>query len=258
VDFIINNYRPVIEVLILWAALYLLYIAFRSSRGANIFLGIGVTLLSLTLITGILDLRVVEWILSRIVALLAFGLIVIFQPELRSTFARIGSVSWFGSNSTTHDEFFEELIDTIDTLSKRRCGALIALERSVGLGDYIGTGVEVDAVFSKSLTECIFHPNTALHDGGVFISKNRIVAAGCLFPVSQRELLDRSIGLRHRAGIGLTEETDAISLIVSEETGKISICSNGKLSRSLSIKEFREELEKMLIITNPKAHEEGR
>jgi len=252
VEFITNNYRTVIEILILWAGLYLLFRAFRSSRGANIFLGIGVTLLSLTIIAELLDLRVVEWIMTRVVALLAFGLIVIFQPELRSAFARIGSTRWFGLNLTKNEEFLDELIGTVEALSKKRHGALIALEQSVGLSDYMDTGVEVDAVFSKTLVECIFQPNTTLHDGGLFISKDRVVAAGCLFPVSQRELSDRSIGLRHRAGIGLSEETDAIAIIVSEETGKISIATDGNLKLGMTLQDFRSHLEELTgTINNP-------
>ncbi len=246
-EFIADYYRPVIEIVILWSGLYLLFRAFKSSLGANIFLGIGVTLIFLSLLTGILDLRVVAWILSKLFPLLAIGLIVIFQPELRSAFARIGSARWFGINQKKDDEFLEELVHTVEALSKKRCGALIAFEQSVGLGDYIETGVEVDAVFSQSLTECIFHPNTTLHDGGLFISKKRIIAAGCLFPVSQRELSDRTLGLRHRAGIGLSEETDAVAIIVSEETGKISLSQDGKLERGLAIKDFKQRIDEILF-----------
>lgn len=249
-ELIRDHYRAVIEIFILWVGLYILYRAFRSSRGTNIFLGIGVTLVSLSFITTFLELRVLEWILSSVVALLAFGLIVIFQPELRSAFARIGSTRWFGGFHTQNDEpFFDALIDTVETLSNKRHGALIALEQSVGLADYIDTGVEIDATYSSTLIESIFHPNTPLHDGGLFISKSRIVAAGCLFPISQKELTDRTIGLRHRAGIGLSEETDAIALIVSEETGKISIAYEGNLERGLSLRQFRNLLSELLHIT---------
>jgi len=238
--------RAIIEITILWAALYTLFRAFRASRGANIFLGIGVTLLSLSLITVLLDLKVVEWILTRVVTLLALGLVVIFQPELRSAFARIGSTKWFGLTHKEEEAFLDELVETVESLSRTRTGALIALEQSVGLGDYMDTGVEMDAVFSKSLTECIFQPKSTLHDGGLFINKSRIVAAGCLFPVSQKELSDRSIGLRHRAGLGLAEETDAVAIIVSEETGKISISRDGHLELGLSLTEFRERLDEIV------------
>ncbi len=245
-EFVLNNYRAFIEISILWGGLYLLYRAFHTSRGANIFLGIGGTLLFLTLITEILQLQVVEWILTRIVALLAFGLIVIFQPELRSTFARIGSARWFGINQAKDGDFIEELTHTVEGLAKKRHGALIAIEQSVGLGDYTDTGVGLDALYSSALAECIFHPKTTLHDGGMLIHKERIVAAGCLFPVSQKELSDRSIGLRHRAAIGLTEETDAIALIVSEESGKMSLAKDGKLERDLSKKQLDERLNALL------------
>lgn len=255
IEFIQSNYRAAIEIFILWVGIYILYRAFKSSRGANIFLGIGITLVSLALTTYFLELKVIEWILTKVVALLAVGIIIIFNPEIRSTFARIGSASWMGLHLNTDDQLIDELTETIESLSKSRCGALIALENSVGLGDYISTGVEVDAVFSRALTESIFHPKTTLHDGGMFLRKNRIVAAGCLFPVSQKELADRSIGLRHRAGIGLSEETDAISIIVSEETGQISIATDGKLERDLSIADFRERVE--LIQGAPSKHKEN-
>ncbi len=204
------------------------------------------TLLFLTILTALLDLKVVEWIMGRVAALFALGLLVIFQPELRSAFARIGSAKWFGMNQKEEQEYVDELVDTVQSLARKRHGALIALEGSIGLSDYADTGVELDAVFSRSLTESIFHPKTTLHDGGVFLSKRRIVAAGCLFPVSQRELSDRAIGLRHRAGLGLTEETDAIAIIVSEETGQISIAKDDQLEKGLSVDEFRLRINEIL------------
>ncbi len=246
IEFIAEHYRAFIEILILWVALYTLFAALRNSKGANIFLGIGGTLLFVTIVTVLLDLKVVEWILTRAAALLALGLLVIFQPELRSTFARIGSANWFSANQKDEDKFLDELVETVQSLSRNRHGALIALERNIGLGDYSDTGVEVGATFTQSLTESIFFPKTTLHDGGMFISNRRIVAAGCLFPVSQRELSDRAIGLRHRAGLGLAEETDAIAVIVSEETGKISIAKDSKLERGLTIEEFRTRLSELI------------
>jgi len=247
IELIKENYRAAIEILILWGAIYTVFRAFKNSQARNIFIGIGATLLCLTVLTVFLDLKVLEWILSRVAALLALGLLVIFQPELRSAFARIGSARrWLTFNNTLENEFIEELTSTVLTLSRNRHGALIALEQSIGLSDYEDTGVLVDAQFSQSLTECIFHPKTALHDGGMFVSKRRIVAAGCLFPVSQRELNDRSLGLRHRAALGLSEETDAIAIIVSEETGGISIAHNDHLDKGLEIDEFEEIIRNLL------------
>jgi len=246
-EFIKVNYRTAIEIFILWGAIYAVFRAFKNSRARNIFLGIGATLLFLTVITAVLDLKVVEWILLRVAALLALGLLVIFQPELRSAFARIGSTRrWLHFSNTEEVEFIDELAETVQSLSRNRHGALIALERSIGLSDYEDTGVLIDASFSQSLTECIFHPKTTLHDGGVFISKRRIVAAGCLFPVSQRELGDRSLGLRHRAALGLAEETDAIAIIVSEETGHISVAHDDVLEKELEIDDFKELIRTLL------------
>ncbi len=241
-DLIKEYYRSVIEISILWAGLYTLIRAFRHSRAANIFLGLVVFLLGLTFVTELLHLQVVEWILTRVAALLAVGLLVIFQPELRSAFARIGSVSFLGLNKTEEEQFITELVTTVESLSRSRHGALIALEKSMGLNDYATTGVPMESRFTQSLMETIFHPKTTLHDGGVIISQRRILAASCLFPVSQRELADRSIGLRHRAGLGLVEECDALVIIVSEETGKISIALNGQLERGMNMSEFRTRL----------------
>jgi len=258
IEFIKANYRAVIEILILWGAIYAVFRSFKNSRARNIFLGIGATLLFLTVVTVLLDLKVVEWILSRVAALLALGLLVIFQPELRSAFARIGSTRrWLAFSNTEENEFIDELAETVQSLSRNRHGALIALERSIGLSDYEDTGVSVDAKFTQSLTECIFHPKTTLHDGGVFISKRRIVAAGCLFPVSQRELNNRALGLRHRAALGLAEETDAVAIIVSEETGNLSVAYKDDLHQSLEIEEFKQLIRELLGTREIEENEES-
>ena len=140
-------------------------------------------------------------------------------------------------------------------LSKKRFGALFAIERGISLEEFERTGVTIDSVLSVELVATIFHPKTALHDGGMILKKERIASASCIFPVSQQDLSDRSLGLRHRAGFGISEETDAVAVIVSEETGAISIVVEGKIFRNLSGEEFREKLEEIFISHGEKTEE---
>ena len=153
----------------------------------------------------------------------------------------------------------DELVEVAQVLSKRRIGALVAIERGISLKDMLETGVELDAKLTPELMLAIFHPKAALHDGGVIfrLVDERIEGAGCVFPVSQKELLDRSIGLRHRAAIGVTEESDAIALVVSEETGHLSIAVDGKLEQNLSDEAFHQRLYELLLPneSNPPSQE---
>jgi len=190
--------------------------------------------------------HVLEMQLLRSFALFSgMVLIVIFQPEVRRAFVSLGSHRLFSPRRAS-TELLDLMEEAVQQLSNKRFGALFAFERGMDLDQFVETGVEVDATFAPELVLTIFHPKTALHDGGMVLRNGRIQGAGCVFPVSQRELSDRSIGLRHRAGIGITEQTDAIAVIVSEETGQISICSEGELYQALSISLFRERLGQLL------------
>jgi diadenylate cyclase len=179
--------------------------------------------------------------------LLAFALLVIFQPELRNALARLGSSKWFSFSSTRRVAFLERFADAVIALSKKRIGAIFAIQRSISLKPHLETGVSLDAAFSPELAMTVFFPKSPLHDGGMIIADDRVAAAGCVFPVSQRELSDRSLGLRHRAAIGLSEESDAVVIVVSEETGSISICVDGELQRNLGEKLFREKLSDIFL-----------
>ena len=144
-------------------------------------------------------------------------------------------------------ETVEDITDTVFELSSKGFGALIAIERDINLKGFVETGVPIDAKFTKELILTIFHPKTVLHDGGLVVSGDRIVAAACIFPLTQREDLDRNLGLRHRAGLGLSEESDAITLVVSEETGQVSICHSGRIERNLGVEKFRLRLSQLLF-----------
>ncbi len=250
-----EHWRGAAEIVVLWVLIYQIYRIFRATRGARILVGLAVVVIVLTLVSQLLELRVIEWIVKSAAAVLAFALLIIFQPELRNALARLGSSKFFSFSTTQQKVFLETFADSVIKLSKKRFGALFAIERSISLDDYEATGVVIEGDLSVELVATIFHPKTALHDGGMILKGERIAAAACIFPVSQKELSDRSLGLRHRAGYGISEETDAVAIIVSEETGSISIVVDGKLFRGLSEEDFRAKLEE-LFLENGQDHQE--
>jgi diadenylate cyclase len=255
IDLIADHWRAGIEILVLWILIYQVYRVFRATRGARILVGLAVMVIILTLASQILELKVIEWIIKSAAAILAFALLIIFQPELRNGLARLGSTNLFSFSTTQQKVFLETLSESVVRLSKKRFGALFAIERGIDLEEYEATGVTIDSALSVELVATIFHPKTALHDGGLILKKERIASASCIFPVSQKELVDRSLGLRHRAGLGISEESDAVAIVVSEETGSISIVVDGKIHRNLTEEEFREKLED-IFLTHGEATEE--
>ncbi len=246
---LLQHWRDVLEILILWIGIYQIYRVFRATRGARVLVGLLAILIVVTLAAYLARLEVIGWIITRSSLLLTFVLVVIFQPELRSALARLGSSRLFSFSTSERLEFLESFIDAVVELSNKRIGALFAIQRSISLKEHLETGVALDAEFSSELVQTIFFPKTALHDGGMILSQGRVSAAGCVFPVSRVELADRSTGLRHRAAMGLTEVTDAVAVIVSEETGQISLCIDGSLKRNLSKDELREAMESVFLPT---------
>lgn len=256
-QFISQHWRQALEVLILWLIIYNTYRYFRATRGARIFTALIGIYIGMTLLSESLDLTVIGWLLKYVSVFLAIALVIIFQPELRRALAELGSHRFFSSmNESSRMHFAETLIEIMETLSGRRVGALIAIERGIDLKQYLDTGTRMDSELSPALVYTIFHSGTTLHDGGLIVrmADERISGAGCLFPVIQRELKDPGIGLRHRAAMGITEESDSIALVVSEETGAISIAIGGKLERDLEEKELYGRLVELL--SNPEAEAE--
>ncbi len=241
-------WRAAIEILILTVIVYQGYVYFRATRAARILVGLLLFIIGLALLSRYLKLEVIEWVVKYLTALLAVALVVLFQPELRRGLAELGS-RFSSFLIAQRKETVADLVEVVQILAKRHFGALIAIERGISLKDMLETGVEVDAKLTPELMLAIFCPKAALHDGGVIFNlvDERIAGAGCVFPVSQKELLDRSIGLRHRAAIGVTEESDAIALVVSEETGHLSIAVDGELEQNLSDDEFRDRLNELLL-----------
>ncbi len=249
-DFIIQHWRHGLEILLLWFIIYQSYRYFRATRGARIFTGLVGGWIALTLLSSALDLNVIGWILEKIAVFLAVALVVIFQPELRRALAELGSHSWFSSfGGAAQRELTEELCDIVRILSRKRIGALIAIQRGIDLRQYLETGVSLDCRINSEIIQTVFHSGTPLHDGGMIVrlGDERILGAGCVFPLNQRELGDRAIGLRHRAAMGITEESDAIAIVVSEETGGISLAHEGVLDRALKSDELHERLTELLF-----------
>ena len=250
-EFVVDHWRDGIEILVLAFCIYQLYRAFRSTRGAQILVGLGLVLVALALVTQLFNFEVVGWIITRSAAVLTFALLVIFQPELRNALARLGSSRMFSFSSKRRLAFVERLADAVVMLSKKRIGALIAIQRDITLKEQLETGVILDAEFTPELAMSVFFPKSPLHDGGMIIANDRVAGAACVFPVTEREMQDRSTGLRHRAAIGLTERTDSIAIVVSEETGGISISDNGNLQRNLTEKQFREQIAEIFFSGKP-------
>ena len=244
---IAEYWRAGVEIGILTVVIYYAYIYFRGTRGAKVLTGLLILLLTLTFISQQLHLEVILWLVRSFTAFLAIALVVIFQPELRRVLAELGSQHFF-STASENRETIELLSETTFDLSNRQLGALIALERDTNIRSFAESGVRIDCEVSLELIVTIFHPKTPLHDGGLIINDDRIAAAACIFPVSQRHDLDRNLGLRHRAGLGITEESDAIAIVVSEETGIVSICHHGRIERNFDPESFKRRLGQLLLL----------
>ncbi|MCX7885645.1 MAG: diadenylate cyclase CdaA [Verrucomicrobiae bacterium] len=245
VQFIADNWKAGFEILLLAVAIYYFLLLLRGTRGAAVLTGFVIVLLGIAGLTQLFQLDVINWLLNRILALLTIAALVIFQPELRRGLAQLGSRNPFTS-SRLRTELADVLAETARALAQKRCGALMAVEREIGFRGVAETGVPVDAKASPELLTTIFFENTPLHDGGVILRGDRIVAAACVFPLTQRHGLNPSLGMRHRAAIGLSEETDAVVVVVSEETGDISVAVGGELRRGLDPDELREFLSRTL------------
>lgn len=231
-------WRPVLEITLLAVVIYGALRFVRGTRGWPVVTGFIVALLALALVTYALDLRVLRWLLGTFSAFLAVAVLVIFQPELRRMLAELGNLRLF---ATAHEqrENIEVIIQTVERLADVRIGALIAIEQSIQLHEAVESGIVVDCAATSEMLETIFFPNNAIHDGGVLIRGDRITHAACIFPLSQRQDLHKSLGTRHRAALGLSEETDALIVVVSEESGAISYAYKGQLVRGVSLEELR-------------------
>jgi len=244
-----NGWRPALEVLILAVVIYFASRFLRGTRGWPVVIGFVIVLLTLALATTLLNLQVLRWLLGTFSAFFAVAVIIIFQPELRRMLAELGNLPLFASASEQR-ESIEVIIQTCERLADVKIGALIAIEQSIQLQEAVESGVPVDCEATPEMLETIFFPNNAIHDGGVILKGDRIAYAACIFPLTQRSDLNKSLGTRHRAAIGLSEETDAVVIVVSEETGMISHAYKGQLVRGVTLEELRAFLTTVLVQPN--------
>ena len=240
------DWRPALEILILAVGIYYVFTFVRGTRGASIVTGFLAVVLTLSFITAWLDLIVLRWLLGSITAFFVVAVLVIFQPEIRRMLAQLGNLEVF-TNAHEQRENIEVIIQTVERLSEVRIGALIAIEQANQLRDMVESGVPVDCVATPEMLETIFFPNNAIHDGGVIIKGDRIAHAACIFPLTRRQDLNKSLGTRHRAAIGLSEETDAIIIVVSEESGSVSYAYKGQLTRGVTLENLRAFLSAILV-----------
>jgi diadenylate cyclase len=246
VEMWLENWRSAVEILLMSVGIYYGYLYFRGTRGAKVLTGLAIVFLTLILISTLLRLEVIGFLIRSFSVFLAVALVVIFQPELRRGLAELGGHPIFSLTSEKR-ETVHDIVEAVTQLANKQFGALIAIERDTSIRVYEETGVVLDAAFSVELMLTIFQPKAALHDGGVILRNGRLAAAACIFPVSQRETLDRSLGLRHRAGLGITEESDAVAVVVSEETGSISICHRRRIERGFTPETFRQRISEILL-----------
>lgn len=245
-EFWLRSWRPGLEILLLTVAIYYAFRFIRGTRGAPVVTGFLVLLLAFAMVSNLLQLRVLQYLFSAFSAFFILALLIIFQPELRRLLAELGNLPLF---TTPHEqrENIEVIVQAVERLSEVRIGALIAVEQSINLQEAVESGVRIDCEATPEMFETIFFPNNAIHDGGVIMKEDRIAYAACIFPLTQRQDLGTSIGTRHRAAIGLSEETDAVVVIVSEETGGISYAYKGQLVWHVTSEALRAFLSSVLI-----------
>ncbi len=248
------SWTDVLDILLISYLLYHILLWLKTSRAWTLLRGVAIIVLFLGL-AALLRLNTILWIARNLINVFLLTLIILFQPELRHALDELGRKNILrniinssvpkSENAHLNDRTVFELVKTAIVLSKSKTGALIVLEHETPLGEYINTGISLDAVVTEQLLENIFEKNTPLHDGAVIIKNNRIVAATCYLPLTDRTDVNKELGTRHRAGLGISETTDSMTIIVSEETGSVSIAHAGVLYRDLDENGIRVQLEKI-------------
>lgn len=253
---LIDTFRllDLVDILLVAVILYYVHHLIKDTRAFSLLKGL-IVLALITLVSRLLNLHVVSWLLQQSMTVIMVALPVVFQPELRRALEQLGRGKIFRKSATVTDDEVENLVEDVlaaaRVMASDRIGALIVFELETGLGDYIDSGVQIDGRVSRELLNNIFIPNTPLHDGAVIIRGNRVVAAGCLLPLTGARNLSTELGTRHRAAIGVSEQADAVVLVVSEETGKISYTHGGHIYRHLSEDKLKEVL--ISLLSRPKS-----
>lgn len=230
------SWPDMVDIFLVALLFFVIFYALRGTRAVPLLRGITALLITLALLSRIVRLQALSWLVTQVLPVMLFALPVIFQPELRRALERLGRGSFLAratASSSTHEATISAVATAVRSMAHKKTGALIVFERGTGLQEYIETGVPIDSEVTSELLTTIFDHHTVLHDGAVIIKQHRIAAAACVMPLTSAFVSDRQLGLRHRAAIGITEDSDAIALVVSEERGTISIAHNGRIIRDL-------------------------
>jgi diadenylate cyclase len=232
---IIIHWKAILEILILWFVIFQVMLFFEGTKAIQVVRGIAVLLVAFFVFQR-LGLERLDWLFRNFFAISIMAILIIFHPEIRQGLARLEQRHMFVTTMRQEDldAMLKEISQATEILAKDRMGALIAIEKKESLSGYVESGVKIDAKISSEILQAIFTPNNPLHDGGVVIQHGRLISAGSLFPLAQRQDINRIFGTRHRAALGLSEDTDAVIIIVSEERGDISLVHQGKLYKDLS------------------------
>jgi diadenylate cyclase len=246
--FIWNKITPTVEILILWFVFYRILVFFEGTRAFQVLRGLMYLLIAF-LVSKLLGLDTINWLLTKIFGLSIIALMIIFHQELRQGLARLGQQHLFSITLGESEiiALIEELSNAIFKLSKQNIGALLAIERVTKLNTYIESGVLFDSRISSEIIQSIFNPHSPLHDGGIIIRDDRIVAAACLFPLTDNPSISKIVGTRHRAALGISEQTDSVALLVSEETGEVCIAADGKFTNVKNSEELVNTLKNFLV-----------
>ena len=248
-----NFLQPTLEIIILWVVIYRILVYFEGTRAFHVLTGLFYLLVGF-LLAQFLGLDTLTWLLKHFFGISIVALMIIFQQELRQGLARLGQQHLF--NITMDDSkvlaIIEEIVSAAYKLSQQKIGCLIAIEREIKFKSYSENGIQLDAKISSELLQSIFNPSSPLHDGGVVTRANRILATSCLFPLSDNPNFSKILGTRHRAALGITEQTDAVVVIVSEETGEISVAADGKFIPVVNRDRLINILKGLLVITADK------
>lgn len=236
------RWQDILDIALVSVILYQVFLIIKGTRAARMLVGVGVLIL-VSVFAKYFQLYTMDWILQSFWSQVVIVLIIVFQQEIRRALAQMGESSFF-QNFTSAEELksLEEIVRAAVACANRKIGALIVIERDVSLKEYVEVGTPLDAKVNKDLLLSIFHPTSPIHDGAVIIRGNRVIAAGCFLPIKLGTDMSKSLGTRHRAGFGLTEETDAVAIIVSEETGHISLAMNGKMDSHVDMGTLRDIL----------------
>ena len=229
------NWKTIVEILILWIAVYRIFLFLKGTKAVYLLRGI-ITLVISLVVFQMLGLPVLTKLLTYLFAFFLILLAIIFQPELREGLIRLGKrhIFYIAPKREEVEKILREIVSAVGILSRKKIGALIAIKKEIGLQRYVESGVTLNADITSELLQNIFYPSAPLHDGGVIVGETKVLAASCLFPLSDNSNLERTLGMRHRAAVGLSENSDSVIITVSEENGAISLAINGQLTRNLT------------------------